>query len=294
MQSASLRNLVLAAVLVPVAGCQSPYGYQSPYYGNTPMGTYPQFPSGPVYNTTPSGPTYVPNGQPGTGGPTPLGAPAQPPSTYDNGSGGIKFDNAEPFKTTPPAGGNRGTVPDPQDDLKQDPSASKPDLTPTSSIQRDFQLQPQLEQVPDNTGSPIQPANSAEEEEDPFGQPKFSPPKKISSAAEMPSGGIEQVKYESPPKERNPYGRDTAHANPEWLRGVIDFDPQERTWQIVYAATPDPRDRNGGSLTLGNHRDLSKCRNGDIVAVFGAIDASQVDSRGKPIYALDKVQPLAN
>ncbi|MBS0206539.1 MAG: hypothetical protein JSS49_26925 [Planctomycetes bacterium] len=292
MQSA-LKHLVLAAAVGSVAGCQSPYGYQSPYYGNAPVGTYPQFPGGPVYNTTP-GPTYVPNGQPGMGSPTPLGAPTtQPPSTYDNGSGGIKFDNnngdAAPFNSTPPAGG-RGTVPDPQDDLKQDPSASKPDLTPTSSssIRRDFQLQPQLEQVPEQDSTPVQPANTAEEDD------PFAPPRKISSAAEMPTGAIEQVKYESPPKERNPYGRDTTHANPEWLRGVVDFDPQERTWQIVYAATPDPRDRNGGSLTLGNHRDLSRCRNGDIVVVFGGIDANQVDSRGKPIYALDKVQPLAN
>ena len=86
-----------------------------------------------------------------------------------------------------------------------------------------------------------------------------------------------------------------ADADPDarqWLRGVVDYDSRERTWQIIYSATPDQRDPNGGSLTLGSHPALAGCRSGDIVLVEGAINSSQTDKRGKPLYAIDSVTAL--
>lgn len=306
MQSASLRDFVLAGLLVSAAGCYSPYGYQSPY-GTGPY-SQPMYPSGPIMNTVPNGQPYVPGGSPGSGGlggPTPLTAPGSgpgtgsgsSPSTYDNNSGnGIKFDDAPGFNANPngsgtpaPSGGNRGTVPDPLDDTGSGPAASKPGLQPTSSIERD-RLESAFEQ--DTTpAKTVQPANAAETEADPF----FEPPQRLNGSVQTP-GVIRKVSLEVPapvqPKRLNPYGRDMKHANPEWLRGVIDYDAKQRAWQIVYSATPDGRDPNGGSLTLGNHPNLAECRSGDIVLVEGAINASDVDARGKPKYAIDSITLL--
>ncbi len=299
MQSAALRNLMLVGLLTPIAGCYSPYGYQSPYspgpYGQPYQPTYP---SGPIYNGPPAGQPYVPGGptQPGMGSPTPLTPPgSNPPPTYDNNSGnGIKFDDAPTFNpnpgTTPPAGssgGNRGTVPDPIDDTGAGPAAANPGLQPTSSIQRD-RLESSFEQEADSTTEPAQPAN-ADAEADPF----FEPPKRLSGSTDSGPAVIRKVSLDAPTSEQlNPYGRDKKHANPEWLRGVIDFDSQARTWQIIYSATPDSTDPNGGSLTLGNHPALAQCRSGDVVLVEGAINAGEVDGRGKPKYLLDRVTQL--
>lgn len=287
MQSASLKCLALG-LLATVAGCYSPYGYQSPYgpglYGQ-PYQPAPMYP-GP-------GTPYVPGGttQPGIGTPTPL-TPSNPPSTYDNGSGGIKFDapdfNPNPSGSPPTGNNNSGNrvVPDPGnlDDPSSGPAASNGGLTPTSNSQRIADPDPFEES--NNTGSPAPPARVTEEED------PFEPPRRLSSEVQPRKGSIQMVSYERPASEPNPYGRDTKHPNPQWLRGVIDYDARERTWQIIYSATPDRRDPNGGSLTLGPHPDLANCRSGDIVLVEGAINASQTDKRGKPLYALDSVTPL--
>ena len=308
MQS-SARRIILSVSLsaASLTGCYSPYGYQSPYapgyYGQPPFQS-PQYPGGPALNG-PQGPglnsdgTYTP-GATGSGGgtPTPLGTPSgNPPNTYDNNGGGIKWEtpnnNAPPFNPNPggsspstPSGGNRGTVPDPADDLNSSPpSAKKSGLTPTSNSARDDLQSPFGESS--DAGSPSQPARVTSEPD------LFEPPLQLNSDATSDASAIQTVSLDQPQNRRpNPYGRDTKHANPTWLRGVIDYDEQERTWFIVYAANVDKFDQNGGSLTLGNHPNLSRCRSGDIVLVEGAINANTTDARGKPIYALDKVTQL--
>lgn len=284
MQAASLKKLVLVGPLA-LAGCYSPYGYQSPYapgpYGQ-PM--QPAYPGNPVY-TAPPGQPYVPGGTtPGTGSPTPI----TPPSTYDPSSGGTG-GNAPTFDPNPPAGGS-GTnrvVPNPGDDLNNGPAASNPSgFTPTSSqaLESPFEQESNLNSAP--TRRQVQPAQLNEQEADPFELPE-------QGAANGEPRMIQNVNYVAPPEGLNPYGRDTKHANPEWLRGVLDFDQKTKTWQITYAASPDPRDRNGGSLTLAKHADLALSRSGDIVLIEGAIDASHTDGRGKPLYMIDRVTPLA-
>lgn len=283
MPSASLKKLMLVGLLAP-AGCYSPYGNQSPY-GYQPYGQpyQPAYPGNPVY-TAPPGQPYVPGGStPGTGSPTPI----TPPSTYDTPGGGSSGGNAPTFDPNPPSGSSGGNrvVPNPEDDLAPagGPAATNPGgLTPTAS-QRDS-LESSFEQESNQNNAPARPARISEEE-DPFEMPE-----RTSSSQ---SGVFQNVNYVAPPEGLNPYGRDTKHANPEWLRGILEYDRQTKTWQITYAGNPDPRDRNGGSITLAKHPDLSLCRSGDIVLVEGAIDGSQTDARGKAIYLLDKVTPLA-
>lgn len=289
MPSASLKKLLLVGLLAP-AGCYSPYGNQSPY-GYQPYGQpyQPAYPGNPVY-TAPPGQPYVPGGTvPGTGSPTPI----TPPSTYDT-PGGSSGGNAPTFDPNPPAGSSGGNrvVPNPGDDLGtgSGPAAQNPGgLQPTSSSQRDTGLESPFEQESNLNNAPtrqVQPARISEETEDPFEMPERP------SSNSQPAM-LQNVNYVAPPEGLNPYGRDTKHANPEWLRGVLEFDRKTKTWQITYSGNPDPRDRNGGSLTLASHADLSLCRTGDIVLVEGAIDGSQTDGRGKPLYALDRVTPLA-
>lgn len=292
MQSASLRQIVLVGLLATVGGCYSPYGYQNPY------GPAPYQPYGPYTQPggfPPTGQPYVPNGQPGVGGPTPLTPPGGSPSTYDNTNGPVKFpdnnNNAPPFKPTPESGGNK-TVPLPGDEpTGSGPAASNSGLQPTSG-QRISADQPlEFDNVPANDPpAELNPNEAAPPESDPF----FEPPVRGTSSRGSNSGVIRKVSLEvpAPPRQLNPYGRDKVHANPEWLRGVVDYDRQQRTWQIIYSANPEARDPNGGTLTLGSHPGLSRCRSGDVVLVEGAIDSSQLDARGKPVYVLDNITPL--
>lgn len=282
-----------------LSGCYSPYGYQGQYggpgYYGQPAYQTPGYQGAPVYNGSPGQPlgnggTYVPGGSsPGTS-PTPL----NPPSTYDNNPGGIRFEspnnNAVPFEPNPGTG--RGNVPLPNDDLNNsNPGASKPTLTPTSGTMPD-ELSTPFEQTGNANGvptaTPAQPA-SATQESDPF----FEAPLQLKSSAVSGASKIQTVSYEQPqPTKLNPFGRDTKNANPTWLRGVIDYDQKQRTWSILYSSNPDSRDPNGGMLTLTSHPNLAKCRNGEVVLAEGAIDSSQTDARGKPIYVLDNVTPL--
>jgi hypothetical protein len=316
MQS-SARRIVLSAGLsaASLTGCYSPYGYQSPYAPNYYGQPY-QNPSGPVLNgPVLNGPVLGPDGTyapgtsgSGTGSPTPTTAPGgttntpagSPPNTYDNSGNGINWqtpnngnNNAPPFDSSPggtspstPAGGNRGTVPDPVDDLNNSgPSANKPALVPTSNSARDDLQSPFGESG--NVGAPSQPARVTSEPD------LFEPPLQLNGSATSNAAAIQTVGLDPTQDGKlNPYGRDTKNANPTWLRGVIDYDEQDRSWSIVYAAAPNPRDPNGGNLTLSNHPSLLNCRSGEVVLVEGSIDANTTDSRGKPVYAVKKMTQL--
>ncbi|MBC8115998.1 MAG: hypothetical protein H7062_16545 [Candidatus Saccharimonas sp.] len=302
MPSSSTRPVRLPCVCIAfglastmLAGCYSPYGYQGQYggpgYYGQPAYQTPGYPGGPVYPGSPGQPLgnggiYVPGGTaPGSSpgmSPTPL-----TPPTYEN-NGPIRFEspnsNAPPFNPNP--------VPDPGDEMKSsNPGASKPTLTPTSgSVEED--LTTPFNQTGNSgggsTGAPAQPAQLPTEA-DPF----FEMPQQQKSSATSGTSVIQTVSYEQPQSAKlNPYGRDTKHANPTWLRGVVDYDQKQRTWSILYSANPDPRDSNGGVLTLANHPNLAKCRLGEVILAEGAIDARQTDARGKPIYVLDNVTPL--
>ena len=308
MPSSSIRPVRLPGLCIALglasttlAGCYSPYGYQGQYggpgYYGQPAYQAPGYQGGPVYPGSPGQPlgnggTYIPGGaSPGTS-PTPLNAPGG--TTYENQNGPIRFEspnnNAPGFDPSPGTG--RGNVPDPLDDLKNsNPGASKPTLQPTSGT-TDNEFTTPFEQTGNSTGgstgTPAQPAQLTTEPDDPFELPQQQ---RSSTAAG--ASLIQMVSYEQPQTAQlNPYGRDTKHANPTWLRGVVDYDQKQRSWSILYSANPDPRDSNGGVLTLANHPNLAKCRLGEVVLAEGAIDARQTDARGKPIYVLDNVTPL--
>ena len=61
---------------------------------------------------------------------------------------------------------------------------------------------------------------------------------------------------------------------------------------IIYSAAPSPKDRYGGSITLGDHPSFRKITPGAHVLIDGAIDPSSLDQHGKPMYQIQKVTPL--
>lgn len=302
----SIQLVGLSLLVLLLSGCYSHYGYQGQYggggpgYYGQPMHQGPGYPNSPTYNMTPGQPlgnggVYTPGGTAPGMSPTPLGAP---PSTYDNNGPSIRFENpnnnAPEFNANPGTVPGRGSVPEPGDELNNNgPGASKPTLQPTSATEQDGLTTPFKESANSNgasSGARVQPAQVTEEA-DPFEMPDR--PQPLRSSATSGATAIQRVSYEEPqPAKLNPFGRDLKHANPTWLRGVIDYDQKLRTWTILYSANPDARDPNGGCLTLAPHPSLAKCRLGEVVLAEGAIDATQSDARGKPLYVLDNVTPL--
>ncbi len=78
-----------------------------------------------------------------------------------------------------------------------------------------------------------------------------------------------------------------------WLRGVVDFDPVQKTWHIIYGLTPDSADKYSGSLTLADNGQLADFQDNDVVMVEGKLDpqAGQ-DVLGKPYYHVARAELL--
>jgi len=76
------------------------------------------------------------------------------------------------------------------------------------------------------------------------------------------------------------------------LRGIVEYDEQEKSWNITYNATPDKTDKFGGNIVLLDQGRLNRFTNGDVVLIDGHIDGSQQDKMGKPCFRVSKVQKL--
>ena len=68
----------------------------------------------------------------------------------------------------------------------------------------------------------------------------------------------------------NPYAYDPKSY--AYLRGIVDFDPRDNSWHIIYSPNPDRHDKFGGTLQLMNHPDLKTLRSGDFVYLEGHIN----------------------
>ena len=256
---------------------QQPSGIPSgPFY--TPGGTY----GAPVN----PGPTYVPQNSPGSGGPTPIFSPTNPGATptYDNspGSGG----NAPGFNETPQG----GKVPDPSDDAGFERGTQRPQLTPTSSSNSSITepedetpfTQKETRRLPQ--ASSYDPAASLTDTENEFEAPEV---RQISST----ESGDEDVQFaaSSARVKPSPYGHDPEFT---WVQGKVEFDKATKTWYITYDDHPPASDQLGGDLPLADHPMLARLRTGDMVRMEGAIDESEADARGKPVYQVSRFKKL--
>jgi hypothetical protein len=110
-------------------------------------------------------------------------------------------------------------------------------------------------------------------------------------------GGVVEVAAKSGPggpilKGNDPCGYDRDKYS--WLRGIVDFNPKDKSWHITYSRRPDSHDRYGGDFCLVDHPKLRTLQSGDVVWIEGRIDRSHLDSRGKPQYLIegDQITPI--
>ena len=95
---------------------------------------------------------------------------------------------------------------------------------------------------------------------------------------------------EAAARRPNPFDHDREDFR--WLRGVVDYDEADKTWNIIYDMNPDRTDRFGGSITLGDDERLSELHDDDVVLVEGRVDANARDRSGKPLYHVERLARL--
>jgi hypothetical protein len=72
-----------------------------------------------------------------------------------------------------------------------------------------------------------------------------------------------------------------------WLRGIVDFNPRDKSWHIIYSQHPDRHDRYGGAIRLIDCPKLRTLHSGDLVFIEGRVDTQQRDSHGKAQYRIE-------
>lgn len=250
--------------LLCCSGCRW-YPY-SPYYNG--YNSYGPGQYGPTYAPQPGGfvdpgGTYIPQNYGPTlntpGSPTPLnsGTPSTSPTPNwrtPNGTGGGEAPLFNP-------------VPNPQpDSFGPAPAAVLPRPQPLTMVSP----------FPQTVVANIQPTGL--QTVDPFVEPATL--SNDDDAQPMPVGS-------SPPAE--PYAFDGADF--KWLKGIVDFDDETKSWSIIYALVPKPTDRFGGHFVLGPSDQLQQLQRGDLVLIAGEPHPTLKD-RGRPVYHVAKVTVL--
>lgn len=279
MRSVRVSTASCFGLWIGLCGC---YHYGQSPYGGQPYGPYSYPPGGyPIDNYGGSTTPYVPYNSPSGPTPTPLGnptpnwspapggnpAPRNPATPYEpNGTNGTSPDRVVPNPTDEEGFGPR-------------PGAGLSPSTGPALSGSGIQLEPAIEATPVFPSGAAAPSATVAST-DPFESPMRSV--STTSPAETRSRSVEDG--------RKPFGYDLR--NHTWLRGYVDYDPQDQRWIMIYAATPDRTDRYGGSLTLSDHKLLSRVQPQDHVLIEGAVDQSSFDQHGKPLYRIEKMVRL--
>ena len=248
--------ITVGLCLLSLPGCFFHGGYPNGYYGPGPS-VVPQQPSG-----IPSGPFYTPGGT--------YGAPVNPGPTYvpqnSPGSGGptpiFSPTNPGATPTYDNSPGSNSSITEPEDE--------------TPFTQKETRRLPQA--------SSYDPAASLTDTENEFEAPEV---RQISST----ESGDEDVQFaaSSARVKPSPYGHDPEFT---WVQGKVEFDKATKTWYITYDDHPPASDQLGGDLPLADHPMLARLRTGDMVRMEGAIDESEADARGKPVYQVSRFKKL--
>lgn len=264
------RTRAVCATLLLSAGCYGPM-YNSPY-------GYPTYPG------QPGGTPYYPGGTVAPGG-TILG-PGTP--TFDNGTG-PSGGNAPYYNSNPGTGGtdtSNRPVPNYGDPTSGGPYYTAPGGTggQAGAAGRDRlgNVPGDLEPHPAAGGSSGSSPAGGFGNENP-GELNFEPPidtnaNPISLSREVTSAAAPRYGYDP-----------NCHA---WLQGVVSFDPQDRTWGIVYSVNPDAQDPYAGYLTLAQDPRFSTLHDGDVVRVDGQVDPVARDQFGRATYLVSRITPI--
>jgi hypothetical protein len=273
-------------------GCFFHSGYPNGYYAPGPS-VLPQqpssgFPSGPFYQPgatypypTNGGTPYVPGTSPGgTGTMSPPGSSGGT-STYDSGAGSAPTFNPD----TPPG----DKVPLPGDDSGFERGGARPTLKPTSTTSLDLQDAPSM--VQKESGRRPRP-NVEENVNVPEADDPFEAPAVRQASATGTTDDDVQFADSQPAVTRDtpkPYAHDPKW---NWVQGIVDYDPESKTWMIMYDDAPQKGDQLGGVITLVNHPALKNLDTGDSVRIEGAFDENVGDSRNMPVFRIAKAKKL--
>tara|TARA_R110002111_G_scaffold177322_1_gene243423 strand:+ start:57840 stop:59210 length:1371 start_codon:yes stop_codon:yes gene_type:complete len=173
-------------------------------------------------------------------------------------------------------------------------------------VDRSQEFQPPIKSFPENDGSDTFGPNSGSLMNPSSGnvshadhQSRTSGPQLVKSDQFMPPAEFQAASFEFPvaagtqtsaAKSPSPFNYDKQQFR--WLRGIVEYDEQEKSWNITYNATPDKSDKFGGNIVLIDQGKLNRFKNGDVVLLDGQIDGSQQDKMGKPCYRISKAQRL--
>ncbi|MBI1345959.1 hypothetical protein GC163_06690 [bacterium] len=279
----SLRHLLslvpILAVMGSLTGCHhAPYGPGYYNYNSYPMGPtmVPQggyVAPGPAYIPQNMGPSPTPlPGNPGLS-PTPIN-PSQPTPTWRPEGGSNGLQDAPPYKPNP---GATNPVPQP---FELDPGFDSP--PPGASLPRAVPL---VQNQPFQA-SPVA-AVTTRNDPDPFEVPKTVTklPTDLDPFAANPAAPATNG------QPQNPYGYDGKSYS--WLRGLVDYDVDTRTWDIIYNVAPDIDDKFGGSFVFAPHPALKDLKPGSMVLAKGRIDPGRKDPTGKALYEAAQIIVLS-
>lgn len=73
-----------------------------------------------------------------------------------------------------------------------------------------------------------------------------------------------------------------------WLRGIVNVNPRDRSYEITYSLTGN--DTHGGTMALAPHASLENIKNGDVVQVNGMVGSR--NAFGAPQYQISTLQKL--
>lgn len=269
----ALSSLTILLATSVLTGCHHmPYGPGYYNYGPYPAGPtmVPQggyMAPGPTYvpqNISPS-PTPLP-GNPSS--PTPIN-PSQPTPTWrpDSNNG---LDDAPPYKPNP---GATNPVPQP---FELEPDFGAP--PPAAALPRAVPLA-QNTPLPATGVSTVNTVQPTGLETDPF-----EPPKTVTKLpTELDPFESTPMAVSTPqPERQSTYGFDGKGYS--WLRGIVDYDEETKTWAIIYNVAPAANDKFGGSFVFAPHPQLRELRPGTVVLAKGRIDPGRKDPTGKALY----------
>lgn len=318
------RALGGAASLILV-GCwtPAPYGYTTypGYYAPPPNQGFVAPPGGTIVSpgvTYPAPQFGTPGPPPGASGswspappgPTPAPAPVIPPPSSGSlapmpGAPTQTFNNAPSTFGDPQLGSARRVPPDvapvpaPSDlpPRAPGPSAGPPPgekNTPFGSEDKEPFQGSQIE-VPQRANGP---QSVASKEPQPFEAPLDRGGRTETGVVAVAAKTVDaRTRVQEP--NRFDYDR-TAYS---YLRGVVDFNPRDKSWHIIYSPNPERNDKFGGAFELIDSPKLRGLQDGDVVYMQGRVHPRVVDTHGKPKYEVrDEVaritfkgsQPIGN
>ena len=283
---------LIALLCLTTIGCATmPYSQPYGYGGAYPVGIYGSQPYVPPGSTLPQGSGNIPVPITGASIAPAWGLSPAAPTVGTPGASGAPLYNANPNSSTTPGG------------MQPVPNYQTPSINPTSGSHESNPFPyPEANRGGIPTSSLHTPPAPSKEIELAGGQENYlrpvpaetTEPKYIVNQPVKPSNTspFPVIEEATPTNNNSPnngqvesllaYDADSYR----WLRGVVNYDLQSKTWNIIYTATPHKSDAYAGKFTLQNDQRLGILKNKDVVLIEGAVDSEVRDNLGKPTYRI--------